>query len=238
MLPPKTEKVWSFLSQQPALKGFVLIGGSALALRIQHRISEDLDLAFPAERLPCARLDALLRAAAIAGIQYRRANNEEAVHEFADGGLNLDDYQQDFVWNCSVKVSFFAPEPPMIKVLAGASEPRARVATLEELFKTKCLVSALRSKTRDWLDLFLLMRDHGFTIRDYADAFAQMSDATQRDIGLIRLCSGVPQKDDEGYAHLLPNAPSLEEMKAFFVAQRDKLEIELAKDAKRKSANM
>jgi hypothetical protein len=42
------------------------------------------------------------------------------------------------------------------------------------------------------------------------------------------LCSGVPQRDDEGYAHLLSKAPSLEEMQAFFVEQRNQLEIETA----------
>ena len=45
MLPPETEQVWHFLKQQPALAGFVLLGVSALALRIGHRLSEDLDLA-------------------------------------------------------------------------------------------------------------------------------------------------------------------------------------------------
>ncbi len=45
MLPPDTQEVWNFLKEQPALAGFILIGGSGLALRIEHRLSEDLDLA-------------------------------------------------------------------------------------------------------------------------------------------------------------------------------------------------
>jgi hypothetical protein len=45
LLPTATEKVWDFLRTQPALAGFVLVGGSALALRIHHRRSEDLDMA-------------------------------------------------------------------------------------------------------------------------------------------------------------------------------------------------
>jgi hypothetical protein len=39
---------------------------------------------------------------------------------------------------------------------------------------------------------------------------------------------------NEGYTHLLSNPPTLAEMKAFFVAQRDQLEIELAAEAKRR----
>ena len=50
---------------------------------------------------------------------------------------------------------------------------------------------------------------------------------------LAGLCSGIPQKDDEGYAHLLPNAPTLDEMKNFFISQRDQLEIQLAAEALR-----
>jgi len=36
LLPPATEKVWSFLKNQPALAGFVLVGGSALPLTTQQ----------------------------------------------------------------------------------------------------------------------------------------------------------------------------------------------------------
>ena len=38
MLPRDTEQVWNFLKDQPALAGFVLVGGSALTLRIDHRV--------------------------------------------------------------------------------------------------------------------------------------------------------------------------------------------------------
>jgi hypothetical protein len=233
LLPPATEKVWNFLKEQPALAGFVLAGGSALALTIRHRMSEDLDLVYPEVRLPRLRIEALLRNAEEAGFDFRVNDNEAAVQEFADSALELHDFQQDFLVNAVVKVSFFAPDDQLRKLLPRKIEARARVATLAELFKAKCLVSAKRSKTRDWLDLFLLMRDHGFTIHDYCAAFDEAGSSDQCDTGLARLCSGVPQKDDEGYAYLLANPPSLEVMKAFFVAQREKLEIEAAAEAKR-----
>src|SRR5438270_13638956 len=52
LLPAETEKVWNFLKDQTALAGFVLADGSALALIIRHRISEDLDFVYPDVRLP------------------------------------------------------------------------------------------------------------------------------------------------------------------------------------------
>ncbi len=42
-LTAQTEKVFKTISQLPFIKQYTLIGGSALALQIQHRLSEDLD---------------------------------------------------------------------------------------------------------------------------------------------------------------------------------------------------
>lgn len=228
LLPPKTESVWTFLKDQTALAGAVLVGGSALALRIQHRLSEDLDLVFCAPTLPRAGLDALRRIALTNKFNLQQDDDEAAVHEFSNGGLELHDYQQDFLVNGGVKLSFFVAEAPLASVLAAPAEEKVRVATIKELFRSKCLVSAVRSKTRDWLDLYILLREHGFSIRDYQAAFRDAGVPTQCDIGLSRLCSGVPQRNDEGYAHLLKNPPSVDEMRAFFIAQRNKLEIDAA----------
>ena len=53
------------------------------------------------------------------------------------------------------------------------------------------------------------------------------------DIGLARLCSGIPQRNDEGFSHLISAPPTLGEIKSFFVAQRNQLEIETAAEAAR-----
>lgn len=233
MLPPETKRVWEFLKGQPGLAGFVLIGGTALALRIAHRRSEDLDFIYPAARLPRRHLDAVVRLAAGAGFEFSRDADEVAVQQFAETGLDLLDYQQNFVVNQAVKVSFFAPERPLLAILETKRQRKPRVATLNELFKSKCLVSAVRSKTRDWVDLYLLMRDHGFSIVQFQQTFRDAGVESQCATALSRLCSGVPQKDDEGYNHLLDQAPTLEEMKSFFTAQRDRLEVETAEKALR-----
>jgi hypothetical protein len=234
VLPPDTDGLWTFLKDQPALEAFILVGGTALALQISHRRSEDLDFAYPRSRLPGSRLEALRLVASQSGFDFTPDDDESAVHEFANSTLELHDYQQDFLVNGKVKVSFFVPDAPMLKVLGRQSVPKPRVATLPELFKTKCLVSALRSKTRDWLDLYMLLHDHGFSIRDFADTFREAGVENQCGAALARLCSGTPQADDEGYSHLLSNPPSLEEMRAFFVAQRDRLEIEAAAEVARR----
>lgn len=232
MLPPATERVWNFLKDQRWLAGFVLVGGSALALRISHRLSEDLDLAFPDLKLPRARLDALLKDAAKAGFDFQRNDNEAALNEFLQGGGELHDYQQDFVVDGQVKVSFFAPDAAQTKLLRGEATAAPRIAELVELFKTKALVSAVRSKTRDWIDLYVLMREHGFTLSDYAAAFKEAGVQSQCETGLARLCSGQPQADDEGFDHLLKNPLTVAQMRSYFEVQRDEFEIQAAKSAK------
>ena len=232
MLTPETKKIWNFFKEQPALDGFILVGGSALAMTISHRLSEDLDLVFPENRLPRRRLEALLRAASESGFDFQRNDDEAAMREFVHDGMDLHNYQQDFFVDNAVKVSFFAPEEPVRRILSSHSaNSKIRVASLLEIFRTKSLVSAARSKSRDWLDLYLLMRDHGFSIQDYQNAFREAGVPAQCDIGLARLCSGMPQRDDEGFAHLLKKPPSLDDMKRFFVEQRNKLEIDNASAA-------
>ena len=92
-------------------------------------------------------------------------------------------------------------------------------------------MTARRSKTRDWLDLFLLLRDHGHTLLDYRAAFFTAGLGDQYESGLQRMCRGIPQRNDEGYEHLLSSPPSLDQMRAFFQQKRDWLESKLAEEA-------
>jgi len=225
MLKPETELVWAFLKDQPLLAGFILLGGSALALHLHHRFSEDLDFAYPAARLPRVRLDALRRVASAAGFDFEPHDDPTAAHEFENGGLDLADYQQDFVANRTVRVSFFAPEPALLAVLEKQPEGAGpRLAALDELFRSKSLLTASRSKTRDWFDLLVLMTRCGYSMKDYHEAFHAAGIADQATVGLQRLCSGKPQASDEGFEHLSPEAPSLAEMQRFFQSQRDTFE--------------
>jgi hypothetical protein len=150
--------------------------------------------------------------------------------------MDLRDYQQDFLADGGVKVSFFTTDSPLTSILSGPSPDNGpRVAELDELFESKAIVSASRSKTRDWFDLFILMREHGFTMRRFRDAFVKHEAKSLYDTAMGRICSGLPEAGDEGYKQLISgSAPSVEEMRDFFRAQRDTLEIELAAEARRK----
>ena len=85
----RTSKVWDFLKFQKAMGGFVLLGGSALSLRINHRFSEDLDVAFTGLPLPTARLHALSRSFGEHGVAIIHTDDPAAAFEFEAAGHNV-----------------------------------------------------------------------------------------------------------------------------------------------------
>ncbi|QHE85571.1 hypothetical protein F9K07_12000 [Hydrogenophaga sp. BPS33] len=94
--------------------------------------------------------------------------------------------------------------------------PGPRVASLAEIFRLKCIVTAERSKTRDWCDLYLLLKQKHFKPIEVLRAFERAGAPQKYDIAMMRLCSGKPGLRDEGYETLLKRAPSLETMREAF----------------------
>lgn len=227
MLPAATEAAWTAFREREELGGLILVGGTALALRIGHRLSYDLDFACVQDRLPSRRIQLAVDHAARSGLECSRHDDPAAVAEFIDSGLELHDYQQDFLVG-GAKVSFFAVDAPTRRILTEPTERVPRVATLAEIFATKALVSAQRSRTRDWFDLWVLIRDHDFSLRDYVAVFERAGARGSCDIGLDRLCSGRPERADEGFQTLITNPPGIEDLAAFFTERRDQLEATLA----------
>lgn len=231
MLPERTAEVWNFLKIQPAMNGFVLLGGSALSLRISHRLSEDLDVAFIGFSLPSARLAALSRTFQTNGFNIVATDDPAAALEFEVAGENLRDYQQDFLVNETVKLSFFTADASLIRVLNSVDSNTVRVASLEELFASKALVCASRSTTRDWFDMRTLIEKHNFTVADIHNVFERAGNLDAFSIAMQRLCSGNPQSGDPGLEPLVDNPPSTEDLAEFFRSLRTGYEIQQASDA-------
>ena len=231
LLRPDTADLWAYLSKHPALAGFVLVGGSALTLRIAHRISEDLNFCWLAPRLPRARLQALVEAARASGFHFIPHDDPGSVDEFEIAGMDLRDYQQDYTVNSTVKVSFFTADDALgssLKQESDANPAAVRVATLDELYVSKWLVAASRSKTRDWFDLFIMMKQNDYSLKTAQLAFAEHGLPAHFDLALQRLCSGIASASDEGYQHLIQTPPTLSEMTQYFREQRDRFEQEEA----------
>ena len=211
-LPPATRAVWRRLENEEALRGFILVGGTALSLRIGHRVSEDLDFAFPGMNLPSGQLAALRKK--FAG--WKSNDNPASYDEFLNAGMSLHDFQQDYLTEENVKITFFAEDRDALSLLGSGLESGPRVAELAEIFALKALVSAKRSNSRDWFDLYSLIQNHGFTLREFQKAFEKANRLKNLDFAFQRLCSGKPSESDPGFESLSPNPPSVDELASFF----------------------
>jgi len=230
-LPPSTRALWSVLSRDKSLHDFVLIGGTALSMRIGHRISEDLDFACLDRQLPRQRLKTLLHHLESKAYSVRKLIDVASQDDFIDAGLDQDDFQQNFVVENdagAVKLSFVAFEERVTRCLRQTQSAFVRVADLDEIFRTKVLCACERSKTRDWLDLYVLLKHHGFMPVDIYTALEDSGSLhlySQLDRRLRKL---QPTIADEGYSHLLKKPPSLTDMQNCFNNCLDDIESQLA----------
>jgi Nucleotidyl transferase AbiEii toxin, Type IV TA system len=211
-LPEATKALWAKLKNETALTGALLVGGTALSIRIGHRQSEDLDFSFPTEKLPGGNLRSLLRIFP----DWKPNDNAAAYDEFLNAGMSLHDYLRDFISEHGVKITFFAEDRSVWPLIRASSKPGPKLATIREIFALKSLVCAKRSSSRDWLDLYVLMKGHRFTMHDVESAFRKADRLANFDIAINRLLSGITDATDAGFHSLLPNPPSVGELAEFF----------------------
>jgi hypothetical protein len=235
-LPPPTERLWHLLQHAAELDGFVLIGGTALAMRINHRVSEDLDfIQAQAGRLARGKIRAMrMRLEALNWI-LRENPSPALLLEYEDSGLAWEDFQQDFIADDpaggSVKLTFVAAEPENLRSLAQVAGPSGggpRVAGMGELFRLKCMAAADRSKSRDWLDLYLLFQSGQFSAGDFIDAFENAGVPQKLYIALMRMTSGKLPSTDEGFMSLMETPPDMTQMREHFAGLADEVEQLLA----------
>ncbi|HEX7080429.1 MAG TPA: nucleotidyl transferase AbiEii/AbiGii toxin family protein [Gammaproteobacteria bacterium] len=224
-LPAGTERLLRAIDASRHAEGLILAGGTALALRIAHRLSADLDFVFPAERLPRKRVARLLD-------ELGRSHSVEpfpnlaAEQEFLDSGLELVDYQQDYSID-RIKVSFFVPDPARLseeiqaeRSVAGLN--RIAVATLRSLFLMKAVALNSRMTTRDLFDVYTLIEQHGCPeaeLFEAADRFGYSPDVLK-----TRLLGAAPRRDDPGIELPAGAPPTFAQLKAYFADLVDRIE--------------
>lgn len=135
VLPPSQRSLWLELEGTPGT--FVLYGGTAIALRLGHRQSEDFDL-FSNERFDPSSLLSLLSYLRGARVD-QRGNNTLTV--FVDRGS-------------LVKISFFGDvQMSRVRDPDVASGNRLQIASLLDLTATKLKTIQQRAEAKDYLDL-------------------------------------------------------------------------------------
>lgn len=141
-LPPSQRGLWPALSDVPT--GFVLYGGTALTLRLGHRLSEDFDLFANRSFQP----DELEREVPFLRESIRLQSSPNTLVsrvERPEGGT---------------KVSFFGGLPlRRVKDPEPATDIGLPIASLLDLAATKVKVVQDRAEAKDYLDIFRLLEE-------------------------------------------------------------------------------
>ena len=189
-LQQQTQAVFAALAASEHARGFLLIGGTALALHIAHRQSNDLDFVFYEAngKLPTARIDKLIWQLRGDGHKAYLITDSAAASTFRiNSGENLSDYARDYAIN-GVKVTFFAASPRKHpkRFIYWQNAPRDlqagcsfAVLSIDGLKTAKTLVLQDRVRSRDLFDLMVLMRDHGYTVDAFFDTVQRLADGAQ-----------------------------------------------------------
>jgi len=108
-LVEKTKKVIESISKMESIKPYILVGGTALSLQIENRLSEDLDF-MRWQTHKGENMD----------VDIRRIVKELEVFHVIDKTNILESNHVEFYIDGGVKLSFYAPEkrPPVIKMVA------------------------------------------------------------------------------------------------------------------------
>lgn len=204
-LPEATLGVFTSIRSAPGIESFTLIGGTALALRLGHRLSEDLDFVTVGkldQNLVVKVLEHLHRAG---HKKFTRIDSPAARLEFEAHGADLGDYSQG--WRVDgVKLQFFAKRLSSAEAqrayegrmatapVAGVETGMVQVATEQFIFATKAQVLAERLVSRDLFDLKTLIETgrHSFAeLLAHAEALGENPELIRE-----RLVNGAMNKND------------------------------------------
>ena len=214
-MPEATQKNFARLKDDPRLAGFTLVGGTALALQIGHRISEDLDFNIFGQKLPIKAIDALLDELAAGGAAIESLITSEQKLGFKiNTSENLDHYIQDYLID-GAKVTFHSrneSDRPKAQIDFLKSAPKVVVSKggfdvlgVDGLLVMKSIVVYDRVKSRDIYDLMVLTRDHGYTLDDVFAAIDAYQPMRHKDPEHFKsVVTGViaVDKNDEGFASI------------------------------------
>ena len=214
-MPEATQKNFARLKDDPRLAGFTLVGGTALALQIGHRISEDLDFNIFGQKLPIKTLDGLLDDLAARGAAIESLITSEQKLGFKiNASENLDHYIQVYLID-GAKVTFHSRnegDRPKAQINFLKSTPKVVVSEggfdvlgIDGLLVMKSIVVYDRVKSRDIYDLMVLTRDHGYTLDAIFAAIDAYQPIRHKDTEHFKsVVTGVMplDKSDEGFASI------------------------------------
>lgn len=216
-MPKKTEILFEKISKGNELKDFVLAGGTALAIYIKHRTSEDLDF-FINKNILNNRIKKEIESL------IKRLENEGYIITLIS---NYVDVQLDYMFG-DVKVTFLASS---LKLLDDSIKYKnINIANIEKIAAGKLYtILKYRIKSRDFYDVKYIMKY-------YKLEFGQIFDLMKKHYGRVNFSEEIINTrflkmplniDDEGFESLqLKEKESFKTLRDFFKKEIKKLNDE------------
>ncbi len=163
-LTENTERVFTKITQLPCIREYLLIGGTALAMQIHKRKSEDLDFCKWSQNLKRDKPT----------VDWPQIEKELKAVGKIDSRDILGFDQVNFVVN-SVKISFITKQ----KNLSPVKNPvnilnNIRAADLTSIGAMKVELILRRSEFRDYYDIYSILRE-GISLRELVSAASKYS---------------------------------------------------------------
>lgn len=209
-LPKDTAELLKRLHDLEEVTGFTLIGGTALALQVRHRRSEDLDLAWTQGNLPQGQIASILKSLA-PGTPPKLITDQAALLSAENDGVDLNQSFQD--WKIgNVKLTFYAPFAPAQLAVYRNSDAlklgQLDILASEGVFKLKSSLLFERKTSRDLYDLWFFLKHGGKTVEDVLEAMDDRKQHYQTDSLLDRIAPPAFGLADPGFEPLLTDAPA------------------------------
>ncbi|GHT11563.1 hypothetical protein AGMMS4956_04780 [Bacteroidia bacterium] len=182
-LAKHTEKVFEYVSKMDCIKNYTLIGGTALALQLQHRLSEDLD--FCRWKTHIDKKNA---------VDWPAITQElSALGEVSREVLDAD--QCDFIVQ-GVKVSFYdnnrLKEPDVLHKQPFLNN--LRIADVASIGVMKMEVMSRRTAYRDYYDMYAIL-NNGVSLDSVisgAERYSQHALRTKNILSILTDMDNVP----------------------------------------------
>lgn len=201
-----TRRVFEVLAAEPLLAEFTLIGGTAMALQVGHRKSEDIDLWTCAEHLDKRNLSIVMERLRQLKMNVSLATPHDLITQAKINGVDLLRHAQDYVVD-NVKVTLFArADGPFFHFNSfGRVESSASFGLmgLDGLFAMKSYAISQRVKSRDLFDLMYFIENEGKAVFQIIEEASAVDCSVSKEYLKDVLLGAVPvEKGDEGFASL------------------------------------
>lgn len=237
ILRPEADALFEVLCRAPEMEGFTLIGGTALALQLGHRISLDFDFAQFGGSLPGQTIDNLISRLKQEGHQTQIITSPAEIAQFKiNHGINLLDCVRDYVID-GVKVTFFVHGKTDAQKTFYQSAEKVHeknmsfnILGLDGLKTSKTLVLADRVRSRDLYDLYILMRDQNYSLDTLFSIVKELGTIDDPEHFKATMRGEIPLDNDDEGLEAVDVYTGSKQMYDYFNQKIDAYETDLARD--------